>query len=557
MYNNVPSRFIPDNVETETLFPHPTFHYVHNNDDLNATHEFLDRGIEENGWGEDTAIVSLGTDEEISFNELSERVNRFAGGLRALGVEPGDRVVWRFGEVPEAIVTHLATWKIGGVVTSTALPENARELQFYLNDTEATTLVTMDERLGEVEKALPEVDYVENVIVSGRSDGDYRSFKSVMELAEPFEGHVETDPFDVASIMYTSGTTGNPKGCIHSHAAAVANADADAREGRDFGPEDVSFSPAPVGHGMGNVEKIKLPYRNGVTVVLARRPSPERMLEIVEEQGVTVMDALGAMVRMMINQNDLADYDLSSLRLLVSPVIDKELNRRWVEATGVPMNNALGMCPLTGIGLAPYRDSEKFAPDVSLGRPLTGYETKLVDIEDPDREVGRGEQGQIKLRGPSSITYWNNIHPGMPDKMEEDTHDGWSLLDDVFYQTEDGYLYHVARLGDMISSAGRQISGLEVEEVVSGHEAVDQVAVIGKPHEVRGEIIKAFIQLNPSFDESDDLKAEIQEYAKENMALYKYPREIEFMEEIPMSPQGKLQRQELRDQELKKEASPV
>jgi len=555
VYRNVPSRFLPDEVTTETVYAHPRFHYVHNADDLNATYEFLERGIEENGWGDRTAVVSLGTDEEITYDELSRRVDRFAGALLDLGVEPGDRVLWRFGEVPEAIVTHLAAWKVGAVVTSSTLPENARELRFFLNDTEATVLVTMDERFEQVEKAIEDADALEHVVVSGDVSSDYLDFEALAADADPFADHVQTDPFDVATIMYTSGTTGRPKGCVHTHAAAVANADADAGEGRGFGPADVSFAPAPIGHGMGNVEKIKLPFRHGVTVVLARRPSAGRVLEVIEGQGVTVMNAFGTMIRMMINQHDPADYDLSSLRLLVSPVVDEELNRRWVDATGVQLNDALGMCPLGGIVLAPYRDGEKFAPDVSLGRGLPGYETKLVDVEDPTREIDRGERGQVKLRGPSAITYWNNIHPGIPEKMATDTHDGWSLLDDVFYQTDDGYLYHVARLDDMISSAGRQISALEVEEVLSGHDAVDEVAVIGKPDDVRGEIVKAFVQLTPAHDGTDALAAELQDYAKEQMALYKYPREVEFAAELPISPQGKLQRQELRQRERNRDAA--
>ncbi|WP_255152108.1 acyl-CoA synthetase [Halorarius halobius] len=552
MYENVPQRFLPEQLP-DLSFGHPDVDYVHNTEVLNATHELLERGIEEGGWGDRPVVRRHDHGDVVTYDELHDMVNRFAAALRELGVEPGDRVLWRFDEVIEAFVTAHAVWKVGGINVPSALAERGREMTFFVEDTEPRFLVATARDFEPAAQALDATDHVEEVIVDGADevDGDHHEFHDLLETHEPFEGHADTAPLDVATIYYTGGTTGRPKGCVHSHATEVIGADTEGGDGRNYTTEDVFFTPAPLGHTWGCGEKMTLPLRFGASTVLADRPDPAGFLEIIEEHGVTIFAGAPTMLRMMMNHADVPGSDLSSLRLCImaGEVLDPETADRWTEQSGIEPFNGFGMTPLRIFVATSYRDSEPLADPPAIGRPHAGYEVKIVDIEDPTVEMGRDEPGRLAVRGPTGICYWNNAHPDMPERMDDDLHDGWSLVDDAFTMDEDGNLFFVSRLDNMIVSGGRQIAGPEVEEVLSEHAAVSEVAVVGAPDDERGEVVKAFVVPADGHDPGDDLVDDLQTYAKGEMAVYKYPRRIEFIDEMPKDDVGKIQRKELRDRE--------
>lgn len=551
MYDNVEERFVPESLP-DLVFANERAAAVHNTDVLNATYEVLERGIEEQGWGDGTAVISLETDETITYDELADRVNRFASALRDLGVEAGDRVFWRFPEVPPAYVTQLATWKLGAIAVPSIIQERARELEYYLNDTEATVVVASDEDLQEVEKAVENAPSVEEIVVWG-DDHDYHSFDDLVDSHDPYEGHEPTAPLDVASIYYTGGTTGVPKGCMHSHAEEVIHFDIESGDGRAITPDDVAFCPVPMGHAFGNDERHS-PLRFGGTVVLKRRPTMREALQIIEDHGVTVFACIGTHLKMMMNAGDPTDYDLSSIRhfVCVGQAASPETFERWRDLTGITPVNGFGMTPIRGYFATGARGGEPIAPLFSLGKPYDGYELRLLDPEDLTREVDRNEPGRAAIRGPIGISYWQNIHPDMPERQEKDVLDGWSLIDDMFSIDEDGYLWYLNRLDNMISTGGRQIAPGEVEEVLGGHDLVESVAVLGKPDEERGEIVTAFVSTKAPVGE--DFERELQEYAKAKMTPYKYPREVTVLDTMPTDDVGKIRYGDLEAQ-LKREVS--
>lgn len=561
MYDNIPDRLVPPDIGPQKIYANPRINpLAYNRETLNAAEELFGKAIANNEWDEKPALLSVDTDEIITYNELASLIDSFAGALKQLNIQPGDRVCCRFREVPEAVAAQFAIWRIGAVVVPCPVSARAKEISYYLADTEAEVILTTDQDLVEVETALSgqidieqgEVD-IEEVVIHGESSPLGRSLDKLLaesgDVTEPYD----TKPFDAASIFYTGGTTGKPKGCLHSHVAEVAITELECGEGRDLGPEDTLFCPAPIGHALGNGEIINFPFRYGADVVLIHRASPEKMVDVIEEQDVTIFVGSPTMLRMMLNAVDLKNRNLASLRMVIvgGEMFDKETFNRWKNQTGIEPCNTVGMTQLRHWFISSYRGGEKFAPGISIGKPYAGFEIKLVDIEDPEEELsGPGQVGRLAIRGPTNITYVNNIHPDMPEVMDEYSVGSWGLADDAYIQDDTGNLYFETRLDNMIVSGGRQISGPEVEDTIIRHEAVEEVAVVGSPDQTRGEIVKAFIKPKPDKNADESTISDIQDFVKKEIAPYKYPREIEFLDKLPTDNMGKIQRAELRKREL-------
>lgn len=549
MYDNVSDRFVPAELP-DYVFANDRIDYVHNRDSLNAAYEILERGIDEERWGDEVAIRVVASDEYLTYSDLRDRVNRFAGGLRALGVQPGDRVFWRFNSCVEAYVTQLATWKIGAVNVPSSPAESTREVEFFLKDTEASVAVTSAEWVDAVTEVRSAVPSVEHVVVAGSTKAGEHSFNALLEYGDSYTSHAETKPTDLASIFYTGGTTGRPKGCMHSHAAEVVVTDIECGDGRALTEDDVLFTFAPIGHAFGNGERINFPLRFGSEVVLATKPEPQVIPDIVTEYGVTVLTLNGTVLRMIERDAEIGELDFSSVRLPLALMLSDETFDLWCEEVSVEWLNPFGMTPMRHIFLSPYRDGERISPGVSLGKPYSGYEIKLTEVDDPGHDPSRlvecGDIGRMLVRGPTSTTYWNNVHPSMPERMAQDTCDGWAVHDDLITCDDDGSFYIHGRLDDMIMSGGHNIPPADVEETLVQNKKIHEAAVVGVPDEVRNEVVKAFVVLRPDIEGTMELKDEIQAFAKENMAKYKYPRVIQFLDELPKDDVGKVQYSDLR-----------
>lgn len=254
------------------------------------------------------------------------------------------------------------------------------------------------------------------------------------------------------------------------------------------------------------------------------------------------------MYRMML-QRLAGEAKAPALRSALSAgeILDPATAAAWEERIGLPLRNSVGMTPIRHLFLESNRDGEKVAPGTSVGAPLAGYEARLVDT-DGELIHEPGESGRLALHGPSGITYWINANPSLVDRAAQDVRGGWSFLDDAYMRDEQGWLWFGGRLDDMIVTAGRQVAPMEVEQVIGGHPDVAEVAVVPAPDPVRGQAVCAFVRLRDPDVVQDEFVERIQEYAKANMAAYKYPRRVEFVAELPKDQVGKIQRRVLREQ---------
>ncbi len=549
LFSNVPERFLPPKEDwPDFVYAHPDVNWVHYRESVNAGAEILDVGIAKNGWGNNIAIYDADKNESWTYNRLQEEVNRLGNALKKLGIKPGDRVMWRFGEVPEAAVAQLAIWKIGAISVSTALQERSREIEFIANDTEAVLIICQAGQEDQVQKALPNLKTVKQLISVPESQHDnmldYR--KLLSEAGTKLEAHPNL-PGDAASIFFTGGTTGHAKGCIHTHATEIVIADMMGKVAYAITPQDVILCIPPIGHAYGNGEKINYPFRFGASAVYKERAMPEDIWELLVKYKASIFAVVPTIYRMMLDCLNPGYLDKINLRLCVcaGEMLTKDLMEKWNKIVGVEMHNSVGMAPMRHSFLESVENGRKVAPGFSVGKLVPGYEYKLIDEE--GNTVKNGEIGRLAVRGITGIVYWNNLHPYMPGKQKEDVKDGWNWLDDAYTQDEDGWLYFHTRLDNMIITGGRQIAAPEVEEVLGGHPAVNQVAVVGVPDPIRTNSVKAFVVVNPGYTPSEELVKELQAYAKENMSFYKYPRIIEFIDDLPRDQVGKIQRRLLRE----------
>jgi 2-aminobenzoate-CoA ligase len=558
LFGNVPSRFLPEAAHLPTLtFGAPQLHYAWSSRPLNACAELLDATVARLGADRPALVrVSPSGNETWTYGELLQRVARTAAGLVALGVQPGDRVLVRMPDVPETAVAQLAVWRLGGIVVPSSVLEAASELTFMLNDTEASAVICASSHAAELEKALPETPGVRHVVGWPEPLGNGPSLDGLgADQPVTFEPY-PTAPFDASGIYYTGGTTGLPKGCLHTHAAEVALADLN-NAARGVVQDSVLLTHAPIGHAFGNGEKINFPLRAGGTAIYLDRPGPGDMWAALSEFRVTTVAGAATMYRMMLADPPPPEVtrNLSLTSALSSgEVLDPTAQDKWDALMPVPLRNAVGMTPMRHLFIDSNIAGVKKAPGLSVGAPLPGFEARLVG---PDGQAAApGEPGRLAVRGPSGITYWINKHPAAVERSRSDVVGGWSLLDDAYLRDDDGWLWFHGRLDDMIVTGGRQVAPIEVERALSSHPQVAEVCVVPAPDPVRGQVVTAVIVLRNGAAAGPELVAELQAYAKGAIASYKYPRRIEFVDQLPKDGVGKIQRRRLRER-LQAEAAPT
>jgi 2-aminobenzoate-CoA ligase len=549
LFGNVEQRFLPETEQLPCLiFGDAALHKVWSGAPLNACAEILDATVERVGQ-QRTAIIAPGSpDGTWTYGQLLSRVSRLAAGMRSLGIEAGDRVLIRLPDVPEAVVTQLAAWRIGCVVVPSSVLETTRELEFMLDDVEASAVVCASEFAADLEKAIAGTTSVRHVIGWPHPVAGGPTVDDLVARGAAGTDCYPSSPFDASGIYYTGGTTGLPKGCLHTHAAEVCSADLNARA-RGATADSVFLTHAPIGHAFGNGEKINFPLRLGAAVVIADRLGPADMWRIIAEHSVSVLAAAATMYRMMLTTVTPADLaGAQSLTSVVSSgeVLDETTFERWNSTVSCPVRNTVGMTPMRHLFLDSNIDGVKAAPGLSVGAPLASYEARLVDEGGATSKPGKA--GRLAIRGPSGITYWINKHPGVADRARQDVREGWSLLDDAYVRDDDGWLWFHGRLDDMIVTGGRQVAPIEVESVLSAHPDVAEACVVPVPDAIRGQAVCAVIRLRDGVEADDALALAIQAYAKASMAAYKYPRRVEFVRELPKDGVGKIQRRRLREQ---------
>jgi 2-aminobenzoate-CoA ligase len=546
MQHGVPSENLPEaGVQTECFHAVPEVHYP---EELNAAYEMVDRNVEA-GRGDEPAIYF--GEETITYEELRRRVDSMANALEGLGVGPGDRVFVRFPNRPEYVVTCLASQKIGAITVPSMKLLRAQEISYIVDDSAATVAVVYDDLLDELEKAIDQhgLDSLEEIVVVEDTgvDHDYHSYDELKAEVSSEYPKPETSRDDLIMLAYTSGTTGKPKGTVHTHRQMLAIADTYARYCLEPDPADVFTTNAPIAFTFGYGMLVAFPFRFGAATHIVQAPEPEDLLQVIDDGNVTVLASIPTAFNQMLNehQDTLENCDFSALRRIVSAgePLPPSTFEGIKEHMGVEAMDGIGSTEMLHIFIS-HRHDDEIDP-TATGYPVPGYECKVVDPETFE-EVDRGDPGLLLVRGPTGVTYWDR-----PQKQRDNTHDGWSIPGDIFVHREDGRLEHKSRRDDLIITGGNNVPAPEVEDVLLEREEVFQTAVVGAPDEERGQIVKAFVVPEDDADPGDQLTETLQDYVKERIAPYKYPREIEFVDDLPTTETGKIQRAKLRDREQK------
>ena len=517
-------------------------------DDYNPARDFLRKHDPDR-----TALLYETADGLVSthsYADLDERSDRLAAALRDLGVEPGDRVAVVVPQKPANPTAHLANWKLGAVSVPLTVLFGPDALEYRLKDSAASAVVvdpSVRENIEAVRDACPDLDHV--IELGASTAGDAHAFEALVSDHEPGMEIYESTPETPSAIMYTSGSTGPPKGVRHSHALWLGRAAA-AYNYFDQGLDEATlWTPADWAWGAALGGTLFAGFHYGATVVAWPREEfdPEAVFEFLARHDVTHSFMPPTALRMLMGVDDPADrYDLSleALAAAGEPLTPEILEWAAESFDDVPVNEFYGQ---TELNLVVGNSSTWFdARPESMGQPLPGYELRIVDPDDPkpDDPLPRGEAGELAVRPDDRRVffdeYWN-----LPEKTAAKEVDGWFLTGDIVERDADGYLWFVSRADDVILTSGYRVGPMEIESVLLDHPAVKQAGVVGIPDETRGEAIKAFVQ--PAVEGSVALRDELKTLVREQLAEYEYPREIEFVDSLPTTTTGKIQRRELRE----------
>jgi len=489
-------------------------------------------------------------DQILTYGELQKRVNRLANGLRAAGLDQGDRVLLRLPNCPEFVITWLACQKLGAVTVSTMPMLRARELAYIADDAGTGTAVVWGSLREELEKAQANASDLKRLIVAGETRAGDTDWAHLMDGQPARFQAVDTDAQDVAMIAYTSGSTGVPKGCVHQHVDLLGSADSYARYVLTPSEEDRFGGHPTLAFTFGTGGLLVYPLRFGASTVLSPPFEPERMLDTIHRYGITVVFCASTSYRLMLRVPEMERrYDIGSLRLCVSAAepLPAATYEEWVARTGKECLDGIGSTEMFHIFVSSLPG--RVRPGAT-GVPVPGYDCRVVDEE--GRELPRGTAGLIAIKGPTGCRYWRK-----PDRQAEYVRfGGWNVTGDVYVHDDDGYFTYQCRSDDMIVTGGYKIPGPEVEHVLDEHPAVAESAVVATPDETRGNVPKAFVVLKPGVDPSEALARELQEHVKAELAPYKYPRQVEFVVELPHTETGKIRRVALRQQEAARRGKP-
>ncbi|GAA1286922.1 hypothetical protein GCM10009609_61230 [Pseudonocardia aurantiaca] len=503
-------------------------------------------------------------DGRITLRELDELTDAFAVGMLETGFETGDRVALYLQNVPQFVIGLVGTWKAGGIAVSINPMNRQRELELLLTDSGARVLVCLQSLYRDVAADVVGRTAVQTVVTTSEREhqnrDDPRAFpdqepvdvtgtEDMAGMIERYRGQVPPptsfSPGDTAFLTYTSGTTGPPKGAMNTHGNVVFNSQT-YRELCRLGSDDVVLGVAPLFHITGLIGHVTASLLLGVPLVLFHRFEPSLAIETIREQRPTfTVGSITAFIALMNAPN--ADRDaLSSLTKIWSggAPIPPSTVKAFSAAFGQYIHNVYGLTETTSPSHGVPADAEAPVDEtsgaLSVGVPV--YNTIVRIVGDDGQDVPPGEIGEIVTTGPQVVSgYW-----GKPEETERAIPGGALHTGDVGYMDETGWFYIVDRKKDQINAGGYKVWPREVEDVLYEHDAVREAAVVGVPDEYRGETVKAFVSLRPGRSVTAE---ELIAFAKERMAAYKYPRQVEFLDEIPKTVTGKLLRRELRARE--------
>jgi long-chain acyl-CoA synthetase len=465
----------------------------------------------------------------LSYGELDERSARLAALLRERGFEPGDRVGVMLPNVPEFPVAYYGVLRAGGVVVPMNVLLKRREIAFYLEDSGARPLLAWHGFLDEARAGA--VDAGAELI-----EVEPAAFGATLAEREPAAGLADTAEDDTAVILYTSGTTGKPKGAELTHLNLFRNADVSSRTTCEIAGGDVVLGALPLFHSFGQTVGMNASLKVGACLTLVPKFDPGEALATMERDGVTHFYGVPTMFGALLHHPERERFDTSKLRTCITggASMPVEVLRGFEEAFGAVVLEGYGLSETSPVACSNHPDRERKAG--SIGTPIEGVEMRVVD--DNDGEVAQGEVGEIVIRGHNIMKgYWQR-----PDATAEAMRGGWFHSGDMARTDEDGYFYIVDRKKDLIIRGGYNVYPREVEEVLYEHPKIREAAVVGVPHDEWGEEIGAAVVLH---EDEELAPEEVSAYVKERIAAYKYPRLVWFIDDLPKGPTGKILKREI------------
>ena len=527
--------FSRDNLPEESLQPDFLLDNFNYPSFINVAEELTDTMVKK-GFGDNIALIGNG--RRRTYKELTDWTNRLANTLiEDYGVQPGNRVLIRSANNPAMVACWLAATKVGAVVVNTMPMLRSQELEKIINKAEITHALCDSRLLSELESCIGPNKFLKYLIpFDGSANHASVLDEAALEKSVKFDA-IKTGRDDVALLGFTSGTTGDPKATMHFHRDLLIIADGYAREVLKVSDTDIFVGSPPLAFTFGLGGLAIFPLRFGATATLLEDASPPNMIDIIQKYKATVCFTAPTAYNVMLKAMN-EGVDLSSLRAAVSAgeTLPAPIYKDWLKKTGKPMLDGIGATELLHIFISNRFDDHK---ESCTGKPVLGYQAKIVD--DNFKEIKRGQVGRLAVKGPTGCRYLSD------DRQSEYVVDGWNITGDSFYEDQEGYFHFAARNDDMIISSGYNIAGPEVEATLLSHPAVFECAVISFPDKDRGSIVQAHIVLNDQFIENDLMIKELQDYVKNTIAPYKYPRSILFKKSLPKTKTGKIQRFLLRE----------
>ncbi len=515
---------------------------------LNLAEFLLDRHVKE-GRGDNVAI--LFGDTKTTYNELLAMANKFANVLKGLGVESQDRVGLRMTNAAEPVAINFAIMKLGAIPVPVSPLWAKEEVAFVVNNAEFKVFVVSFPLMEAVEASKHEWEFPTKVVVVGgkpedaEAKGNVSFAKAMAEASDKFD-NVPVSPDDVGVILYTSGTTGQPKGCVHFVREVFVESQLVNKYVWKIQPGEVLGGSAPVTFAAGYGTFCLIPFAGGGAISLLPRFTPDDMMSTIQKHKITVVTGLPTAYRKLLEMPNFNDYDISSVRMYTTggdALTGKTLSQ-WQAKTGKPIWEGLGgtemmhLVTSNTVGEIPMADS--------IGRALPGFEIKVVREDGTD--AGPGEVGSMLIKGPTGTLYWK---PYVQDNkllktMKKGIKEGWNMMGDAVMMDKEGYIFFQAREDDMIKSSGFRLAPTEIEDAIIRHPAVRDDAVVGVPDEVMGQKVVAMVELEGGQTPSQDLANDIIKSTMDVLAVYKLPREVVFLDAIPRTPTGKIIKKDLR-----------
>ena len=512
-------------------------------DRFNMAGYFLYHNLEE---GRENKVCLYFEDQKWTYGEVARLSNQAGNALRELGVEIEDRVLLVLPDCPEFVWTWFGAARIGAVLTMVNPLLPAADYEYYLDYTRAKVAVVHHSLLSTFADASAGARYLRAVLVVGDtpepSQGQsvrWTSFSEAINAASTECTPADTRRDDIAIWLFTSGSTGHPKGAVHLQHDLPYNTEVFAKRTMGVCADDLTVSVPKLFFGYATGTNLLFPFAvGGATALFAERSTAEKMFEVIKRYRPTILTTVPTMINSMLNVPGASAENLSSLRFCYSAgeALPKELYERWMSAYGVDICDGIGSAEMFHIYITNRPDDIKPG---SLGRIVEGYEAKIVDAD--GNEVATGDMGTLKIKGDSAaLCYWN-AH----EKSKETFAGDWCTTGDQFHVDENGYYWYHGRTDDMLKVSGVFVAPAEIENCLLRHDAVLECAVVG--HEADGLVKpKAFVVLREGFERGDRLAEDIKQFVKDHIAIYKYPRWVEFVDSLPKNDRGKIDRKKLK-----------